>query len=56
MPGAPDGSLDGVALKPLTVDVHESECVTGRNAEHRQGCWFQLTQEQQAEIAPPWGV
>jgi len=47
--------MDGVVLKPLTVDFHESGLVTGLNAESQQGFWFQLTQAQQAEIAPPWG-
>ncbi len=47
--------MDGVALTPLTVDVHESGLVTGLNAESQQGFWFQLSQQQRQEVAPPWG-
>ncbi|WP_081752885.1 RHS repeat-associated core domain-containing protein [Kallotenue papyrolyticum] len=50
VPGAPDGSMDGVALKPLTVDFHETGFVTGLNAEHGQGFWFQNTDQ-----VAPWG-
>ncbi|WP_029215379.1 RHS repeat-associated core domain-containing protein [Kallotenue papyrolyticum] len=55
VPGAPDGSMDGVALKPLTVDFHETGFVNGLNAEHGQGFWFQLTQAQRQEANAPWG-
>ncbi|WP_029215371.1 RHS repeat-associated core domain-containing protein [Kallotenue papyrolyticum] len=55
VPGAPDGSMDGVALTPLTVDFHETGFVTELNAENRQGFWFQLTQTQRQEANAPWG-
>ncbi len=50
VPGAPDGSMDGVALKPLTVDFHESGFVSGLNAENGQGFWFQHSDQ-----VAPWG-
>jgi RHS repeat-associated protein len=37
VPGAPDGSMDGVALKPLTVDFHEHEFLSGVAEESTQG-------------------
>ncbi|WP_276522354.1 RHS repeat-associated core domain-containing protein [Kallotenue papyrolyticum] len=55
VPGAPDGGMDGVALKPLTVDFHETGFVTGLNAENSQGFWFQLTQAQRQEANASWG-
>ncbi len=55
VPGALDASMDGVALKPLTVDFHESGLVTGLNAENQQGCWFQLSQRERQAVAAPWG-
>ncbi|WP_026371047.1 RHS repeat-associated core domain-containing protein [Kallotenue papyrolyticum] len=56
VPGAPDGSMDGVALKPLTVDFHEPGFVSGLNAENSQGFWFQLSERERQEVAPSWGT
>jgi RHS repeat-associated protein len=50
VPGALDGSMGGVALKPLTVDFHETGFVSGLNAENGQGFWFQ-----NADQVAPWG-
>jgi RHS repeat-associated protein len=50
VPGAADGSMDGVAVKPLTVDFHEPGFVASVNAENRQAFWFQHTEQ-----AAPWG-
>jgi hypothetical protein len=50
VPGAADGSMDGVPVKPLTVDFHEPGFVAGVNAENRHAFWFQHTAQ-----AAPWG-
>jgi hypothetical protein len=42
--------MDSVALKPLTVDFHETGFVSGLNAENGQGFWFQNTDQ-----VAPWG-
>ncbi len=42
--------MDGVALKPLTVDFHEPGFVSGLNAENGQGFWFQHSDQ-----VAPWG-
>lgn len=55
VPGAPDGSMDGVALKPLTVDFHEIGFATGLKKENNQSFWFQMDQRQRQEVAAPWG-
>lgn len=55
VPGAPDGSMDGVALKPLTVDFHETTFVEGINTENGQGFWFQMSDQAQEEATAPWG-
>jgi RHS repeat-associated protein len=58
VPGVADGSMDGVALKPLTVDFHESGFVKRLTEEHQfthaQGFWFQLDDTQREEAKEPW--
>ncbi|WP_161668827.1 RHS repeat-associated core domain-containing protein [Kallotenue papyrolyticum] len=59
VPGAPDGSMDGVALKPLTVDFHEPGFVNRLREEYQftldHGFWFQLDDAQREEAKEPWG-
>jgi RHS repeat-associated protein len=50
VPGAADGSMDGVALKQLTVDFHEPGFVAGVNGENRLALPFQ-----DRESVKPWG-
>jgi len=47
--------MDGVALKPLTVDFHEPRFVATLNGENQQGFWFQLSDEQRRKAGSPWG-
>lgn len=53
VPGAANGSMDGTALKPLTVDFHEPGFATGLVGENNQPFWFQM--EDQEEVPAPWG-
>jgi RHS repeat-associated protein len=50
VPGAADGSMDGVALKPLTVDFHEPGLVAGVNGENKLALPFA-----DREQVRPWG-
>jgi RHS repeat-associated protein len=55
VPGAPDGSMDGVALTPLTVDFHEPGFLTGIAEETTQGFWFQRSSQERQQTTAPWG-
>jgi RHS repeat-associated protein len=55
VPGNASGGMEGIALKPLTVDFHEPGFVGGLNQENRQPFWFQMTDEQRQEAPVPWG-
>jgi RHS repeat-associated protein len=55
VPGAPDGSMDGVALTPLTVDFHEPGFLTGIAEETTQGFWFQRSSQERQQTSAPWG-
>ena len=43
--------MDGVALKPLTVDFHETGFVAGLNGENNQPFWFQMSEQEQRRQA-----
>jgi len=55
VPGSPSGSMDGIALKPLTVDFHEPGFAAQVGDENRQGFWFQLSSEERQQTPAPWG-
>jgi RHS repeat-associated protein len=55
VPGSASGSMDGVALKPLTVDFHEPGFVSSLNGENGQPFWFQMDDKQQQKAGTPWG-
>jgi hypothetical protein len=55
VPGAADGSLEGVARKPLTVDFHEPGLVAKRAQENQFGPWFQLSDDETQQLGSPWG-
>jgi hypothetical protein len=55
VPGSASGSMDGVALRPLTVDFHEPGFVSSLNSENQQGFWFQMSNEQRQKAGSPWG-
>jgi RHS repeat-associated protein len=49
VPGSASGSMEGVALKPLTVDFHEPGFVATLNSENNQPFWFQMSAEQRRQ-------
>jgi RHS repeat-associated protein len=55
VPGSASGSMDGVALKLLTVDFHEPGFVSSLNGENQQGFWFQMSDEERQQAGSPWG-
>jgi RHS repeat-associated protein len=55
VPGDASGGMDGVALKPLTVDFHEVGLVGSLNGENKQPFHFQMSQEQRQRAGNPWG-
>ncbi len=55
MPGNASGSMDGVALKGLTVDFHEPGFAGQIGGENNQPFWFQMTDEQRQKAGSPWG-
>jgi hypothetical protein len=55
VPGSASGSMDGVALKALTVDFHEPGFVSTLNDENQLPFWFQMSNEQKQKAGSPWG-
>jgi RHS repeat-associated protein len=55
VPGNASGSMDGVALKPLTVDFHEPGSVSTLSQENSQPFWFQMSDRQRQQAGSPWG-
>lgn len=55
VPGSASGSLDGIALKPLTVDFHEVGFGATLNGESSQPFWFQMSDQQRQKAGDPWG-
>ena len=55
MPGSASGGMDGVAVKPLTVDFHEGGFQAKLNQENRLGFWFQLSDKDRQQADSPWG-
>ncbi|HNK51640.1 MAG TPA: hypothetical protein PKX75_21720, partial [Nitrospira sp.] len=47
--------MDGVALKPLTVDFHEPGFVSQIGSENNQPFWFQMSDQQRQQAGDPWG-
>jgi hypothetical protein len=55
VPGAANGSLDGIALKPLTVGFVEPGFVAQLNAENQYGPWFTLSDRERQQLGSPMG-
>ncbi|MBK9944997.1 MAG: RHS repeat-associated core domain-containing protein [Kouleothrix sp.] len=55
VPGSASGSMDGVQLRPLTVDFHEPGFVGTLNTESVQPFWFQLRDADKQQAGSPWG-
>src|SRR5512145_2075995 len=51
VPGAADGSMVGIALKPLTVDVHETGFVATLAQENQQSFWFEMGDRQRHALS-----
>jgi hypothetical protein len=47
--------MDGIAVKPLTVDFHEGGFQTKLNQENGLGFWFQLSDDEKKQAGSPWG-
>lgn len=55
MPGNASGSMDGIAVKPLTVGFHETQFLRKLNGENKFGFWFQLGDKERQQVGSPWG-
>jgi hypothetical protein len=55
VPGNASGSMDGVQLRPLTVDFHEPGFVGQIAGENNQPFWFQMSDQQRQQAGSPWG-
>jgi hypothetical protein len=55
VPGSASGSLDGVSLKPLTVDFHEPGFASTLSGENAQPFWFRMDAQQRQQVGSPWG-
>ena len=55
VPGNPSGSMDGVAVRPLTVSFHEGGFLSKANSENRMGFWFQLDRQGRQQMGSPMG-
>ncbi len=55
VPGSASGSIQGIALKPLTVDFHEVGLGATLHGENGQPFWFQLSNEDKQKAGDPWG-
>jgi RHS repeat-associated protein len=55
VPGNASGGMDGVALKPLTVDYHEPGFASSIGTENQQPFWFEMSGEQRQQAGRPWG-
>jgi hypothetical protein len=47
--------MNGVAVKPLTVDFHEGGFLDKLNQENQFGFWFQLNAGEKEQAGSPWG-
>jgi RHS repeat-associated protein len=56
VPGSASGSIEDIALKPLTVDFHEAGFVSSLNGENGQPFWFQMSDKQRQKAGSPWGL
>ena len=55
VPGNASGSVEGVAIKGLTVDFHEPGFVSSLSKEHQQDFWFRLSEDDKKQAGSPWG-
>jgi RHS repeat-associated protein len=55
VPGTASGSMDGIALKPLTVAFHETGFIGQIASENNQPFWFQMSGKQKQQAGWQWG-
>jgi RHS repeat-associated protein len=55
VPGDPSGGMDGIAVKPLTVDFHEGGFLGKVNGENKLALWFELDDQGRQQAGSPWG-
>ena len=47
--------MDGLVVKPLTVDFHEGGFLDKLNQENKLSFWFQLSDDEKKQAGSPWG-
>jgi RHS repeat-associated protein len=55
VPGSPSGTMNGVAVKPLTVSFHESGFRSKLNSESKAPFWFQMDGDAKQQHGSPLG-
>jgi RHS repeat-associated protein len=55
VPGAPSGTMNGVAVTPLTVDFHEGGFRSKLNSESKSPFWFQMDSDARQQHGSPMG-
>lgn len=55
VPGNASGSMDGIAIKPLTVSFSEEPFLNKLNQENQMPFWFQMSDNQREETGYSWG-
>jgi RHS repeat-associated protein len=55
VPGSPSGTMNGVAVTPLTVDFHEGGFRSTLNSESKAPFWFQMDGEAKQQHGSPMG-
>ena len=55
VPGTASGGMDGLQLRPLTVDFHEPGFAAQLGGENGQAFWFQLSDDEREKAGIPWG-
>jgi RHS repeat-associated protein len=55
VPGTPSGTMDGVAVKPLTVSFHEGMFLNKANSENKAPFWFQMDGDAKQQHGSPMG-
>jgi RHS repeat-associated protein len=55
VPGSPSGTMNGVAVKPLTVSFHEGGFRSKLNSESKAPFWFQMDGDAKQQHGSPMG-
>jgi RHS repeat-associated protein len=55
VPGTPSGTMNGVAVTPLTVSFHEGMFLNKANSENKAPFWFQMDGDAKQQYGSPMG-